>query len=84
MSTEADLKISVSLHSLADALSKVLDDIAGEHVLFNLIVFSNTDNGGRHSYIANAERADVIGEFKRLIEFWEAGLPDIPAHDYKG
>jgi len=32
------------------------------------------------NYISTAERADVAAALRQLLDSWDAGLPDVPAH----
>jgi hypothetical protein len=77
---EATLKISEGMQDLAGALDDVIEEIAGERVAFALIIFTE----GRASYISSAKREEVRQQMLDLIKFWDEGMPDIPAHEYKG
>lgn len=74
------IRVSQSLQDVAKGLSQVLEKIAGEPVAFSLIVFTEV----RASYVSNAPREDCVREIKRLLECWEQGMPDVPAHDFQG
>lgn len=74
--SDAMIKVSQSLQGIASGLSDVLNEVAGKKVGFTLLVYTE----GRASYISNCDRSQVIEEMKSLIEKWESGMPDIPAH----
>jgi hypothetical protein len=67
------------LRNVAKFLDIKLSEIAGRKMLFSLLIF-NTESGSRMSYISNTNRDDVIAAMKALIDGWENGMPDIPAH----
>lgn len=75
---ESTIKVSHAMQGLAQGIAEVLDDIAGERVAFALIVYTE----GRASYVSNATREESVRELKLLLEHWENGTPDIPAHKY--
>jgi len=77
--TNAEYKVSLELKEIAKKLEAQLRKITGQTMLFSLIIF-NTEEGSRMSYVSNASREDVIDAMKSLIEGWENGMPDIPAH----
>jgi hypothetical protein len=72
------LKLSHDLRDIASKLDKMIETSAGERVAFTLLVFTE----GRASYISSASREDSVREINYLLELWDAGMPDIPAHDY--
>lgn len=69
-------KISIEAANIAKALDKHIEDIAGERIGFTLMIY--TDD--RATYISNCSRELAINELKTLLEYWEADMPDIPAH----
>ena len=78
---QSTIEISKSLQTVAQALAEGFEEIAGEPVGFALIVFTE----GRASYVSNVnDRPAVISEIKKLLAYWEAGMPDIKAHEVKG
>ncbi len=79
--TPTDILISKNLRSIADELKEKLSSIAGENIKFSLVVFNN-EQDARLNYISNCDRSDVLKVFKTLVEGWEKGMPDIPAHEY--
>ena len=61
-------------------LDKDIERAAGERVGFTLLVFTE----GRASYISTVQRDVSVQEIKRLLGIWEQGMPDVPAHEYRG
>lgn len=79
----ASNRLSVRLQDVAQSLSDVLDEIAGEAVPFVLVLQAD----GVAQYVSNCERQDGVGLIESLLERWKAGRSDIPAHynpDLKG
>lgn len=74
------LALSHELKGIASSLDKMIEAAAGERVAFTLLVFTE----GRASYISTANREDSVHEIKHLLDIWEQGMPDIPAHDFSG
>jgi hypothetical protein len=73
---ESTIKLSQSLRAIAQALDGGIEEVCGERIAFTLIVFTE----GRASYISTATREDSVREIKVLLEHWEKGMPDVPAH----
>lgn len=69
-------KVSLELQTIAGEISKRLDDVAEQPVAWSLFVWTD----GRASYVASADRAEVILVLEAMIAKWKAGMPDIPAH----
>jgi hypothetical protein len=78
-----DRKISVAMQEIAEHLDKYLENIAGEHMGFSLVVF-NAVNDSRMNYVSNCSREDVYSALSSLLKGWEEGMPDIPAHKVDG
>ena len=74
------IKLSKDLRGIAKKLDAMIEQSAGERVAFTLMVFTD----GRASYISTASREDSVREIKKLLALWEAGMPDIAAHDMQG
>ena len=72
----ASNRLSVRLQDVAQSLSDVLDEIAGEAVPFVLVLQAD----GVAQYVSNCERQDGIGLIESLLERWKTGRADIPAH----
>lgn len=64
------------LQDIAQSLSDVLSDVAGEPVPFVLVVQSDKIA----QYVSNCDRKDGRELIESLLERWEAGRADIPAH----
>lgn len=75
--SQTAIKLSQQLQEIAQDLDNAIERAAGDRIAFTLLVFT----GGRASYISTAARADSIREIKFLLELWEQGMPDVPAHD---
>lgn len=75
-STNAMIAVSKELKAISDELSTRIDAVAGHHICFSLVVFTE----GRYSYVSNAQRADVAVCLQQMLDYWKAGTPDIPAH----
>ena len=78
--TDADRKVSVHLRAIAAGIDQALTKVAGQPMGFCLVVF-NAEQASRTNYVSNCERNAVMEAMKELIEEWEKGLPDIPAHE---
>jgi predicted transcriptional regulator len=74
------IQLSKDLKDIAKRLDAMIEQSAGQRVAFTLMVYTD----GRASYLSTASREDGIREMKKLIELWEAGMPDIPAHKISG
>lgn len=74
------LNLSRNLQDIARNLDAAIELAAGERVAFTLIVFTE----GRASYISSAAREESAREIKHLLDIWEQGMPDVPAHEYAG
>ena len=68
--------VSLSLQHIAEMLDNALNDAAGEPTGFALVVFTPE----RAQYVSNCDREDVVKGLKELLELWEHGMPDVPAH----
>lgn len=79
--SKAEMKVSLELQRIADELSAMLDKAAGEHMAFTLMVW-NAEAGGRMSYVANCDRAQVREAMKHMVEHWESPLNGGAAHQY--
>ena len=71
--------VSKNLQHLARLISGQLKNMTGERLGFSLVVFNN-EPGERVNYVSNCDRADVAAALRELLEHWEKGMPDIPAH----
>lgn len=78
--SEASIKVSKELQTIADELRDRLNNVAGTQVQFSLFVWTE----GRASYISTASRKEVIETLEIMIRRWKEGMPDIPAHEVRG
>lgn len=74
------IALSKSLQGIARELDRSIELAAGEKVAFTLIVFTE----GRASYISSASREESVREIKHLLDLWQQGMPDVPAHEVRG
>ncbi len=72
------IALSKELAAIARGLDRVIADAAGERIAFTLVVFTE----GRASYVSTASREDSVREIKTLLAHLEAGMPDVPPHQY--
>lgn len=68
--------VSLRLQDIAESLSDVLAEIAGEPIAFVLVV--SVDKTAQ--YISNASRPDGTELIESLLARWKANRADIPAH----
>lgn len=69
-------RLSVALQDIAALLETELASYAGERVTFVLMV--NIDDITQ--YVSNTDRADGVALVRSLLDRWNAGHADIPAH----
>ena len=72
----ASARLSVRLQDIAQSLSEVLDEVAGEPIAFVLVL--NADKVAQ--YVSNCDRKDGRELIESLLARWAAGRADIPAH----
>lgn len=72
----ASARLSVRLQDIAQSLSDVLGDVAGEPVPFVLVLQADKIA----QYVSNCDRQDGRELIESLLERWDAGRADIPAH----
>lgn len=72
----ASARLSVRLQDIAQSLSEVLDEVAGEPVPFVLVL--QADKTGQ--YVSSLDRKDGRELIEILLARWKAGRADIPAH----
>ena len=75
----AQERVSRGLPGIAERLAKDIERVAGEPCHVSLFVWTN----GRSNYISTLDRPQVIAILEEHIRGWKAGMPDIPAHEYK-
>jgi hypothetical protein len=76
----SDINLSQSLPDVATALEEVLDSVYGARCGFVLVVAPIDQERTAVQYALNVERADGKMLLQKLLEHWNAGLPDVPAH----
>ena len=75
-----EILISENLQHIAKELEKELTFWAGQSMCFTLLVY-NTTPGARMNYISNTDKGDCIKAMRSLLDGWEEGMVDIPAHE---
>lgn len=78
MTSGVDIRVSEEMQKLARQLSAMIDEVAGEPLGFTLFIYTNP----RASYISNVERTVAIQEIRHLLDLWDQGMPDVPAHKF--
>jgi hypothetical protein len=76
MDRELAKRLSVELQAIATLMEEWLQVITGQRCGF-VLLFSIDDVT---QYVANVERAEGVDLIRGLLERWEAGRADIPAH----
>ena len=69
-------RLSIALQAIAQSLNDLLADAAGEEIAW--VMVCQTD--GVAQYISNCDRKDGRELIESLLERWDAGRADIPAH----
>ena len=69
-------RLSIALQAIAQILNDLLADAAGEEIAW--VMVCQTD--GVAQYISNCDRKDGRELIESLLERWDAGRADIPAH----
>ena len=72
----ASARLSVRLQDIAQSLSDVLSDVVGEPEPFVLVLQADKIA----QYVSNCDRKDGRELIESLLERWDAGRADIPAH----
>ena len=75
------IQLSKDLQGIAQRLAADIERSAGEPIAF-AVLFAFTD--GRASYISTADREVVRRELRRVLDLWDQGMPDVPAHEVVG
>lgn len=76
---KADQIVSENLQKLFKDFLTAIEKTTGELPAVSVCIF-NTEPNGRVNYISNCDRSDVASAWTELLEHWEKGLPNIPAH----
>lgn len=75
------VRVSMALKSIAADLDAKIEAVAGKRVGFSLFVWTE----GRCNYIASStDRAEIKAAILSVIEGWDVGMPDVPAHEVRG
>ena len=70
--------VSRDLQAIARDLDARIEALAGQRIAFALVIFTP----GRASYVSTAaSRSAVAQQLRDLLAYWEAGMPDVPAHE---
>ena len=69
-------RLSIALQAIAQSLNDLLADAAGEEIAW--VMVCQTD--GVAQYVSNCDRKDGRELIESLLERWDAGRADIPAH----
>jgi hypothetical protein len=64
-----------ALPGVAQALSRILDEVAGQRVFFTLMVQTPTLD----TYVSNTPRDQCIAPIKKLLSILESGHLDVPS-----
>lgn len=73
--------VSKDLQGLASQIDERLESVAGEKIGFSLFVWTK----GRAQYISNTtDRKEIKTAILAIIDGWDKGMPNIPAHEVKG
>lgn len=80
-----DIALSRQLQDLAKKVADLVTRELGEPHLIGLVIqpYSRDGSGevAEFQYISNAKRDFMHGAFRRLVEKWDSGGPDIPPHN---
>lgn len=78
--TNGDIELSLHFKEFIQLIDDSIMQIVGDKRGFCLVVF-NLEDKGYSQYGSNCDRDEVMRALKGLIELWEQGIPDIPAHE---
>jgi hypothetical protein len=73
-------KVSLALPGIGNQIDKQLEEAAGERLAFTLVVYTPE----RANYIGNCNRDEAAKALAEMLNGWNAGMPDIPAHKISG
>jgi hypothetical protein len=79
--SEADVRFSLKMRAIAEAIDDVLADQFGERIGFILITAPFDRATTEVQYVANVERGQGIDLMNNLYRRWSTGQPDIPTHE---
>ncbi len=69
-------RLSIALQGVAQSLNKLLTEAAGEEIAWVMVCQAD----GVAQYVSNTDRKDGRELLESLLDRWNAGRADIPAH----
>jgi hypothetical protein len=78
--TAADRKVSIALKDIARRCADDVQRNAGEAMGVALLIFP-LGRLGAAQYISNVHRESMRQQLRELLDHWDAGMPEIPAHE---
>lgn len=69
-------RLSIALQGVAQSLNKLLAEAAGEEIAWVMVCQAD----GVAQYVSNTDRKDGRELLESLLDRWNAGRADIPAH----
>jgi len=80
-----DIVLSRRLQDLAKKIDALVTRELGEQHTIGLVIQPTSRDGSgeiaEFQYISNAPRDFMHGAFRKLVEKWDSGAPDIPPHN---
>jgi len=77
---KVDRKVSKNLKRIFTELEREVERVAGQKMGMSLVI-CNSEAGSRLNYISNVDRPAVIQVYQTLLDGWNEGMPDVPAHE---
>lgn len=75
------LLVSEELQTVAAVIDDALANIAGKRVGFSLFIWTKE----RAQYVSNStQRKEIQTAVRAVLDGWDQGMPDIPAHEVRG
>lgn len=75
------LLVSEELQTVAAVIDDALANIAGKRVGFSLFIWTEE----RAQYVSNStQRKEIQTAVRAVLDGWDQGMPDIPAHEVRG
>ena len=79
-----DIELCRKLRDLAGKIDRLVTHELGEQHTIGLVIQPTSRDGSgeiaEFQYISNAPRNFMHNAFRRLVEKWDAGMPDSPPH----
>ena len=69
-------RLSIALQGVAQSLNKLLTEAAGEEIAWVMVCQAD----GVAQYVSNCDRKDGRELLESLLDRWNVGRADIPAH----